>query len=295
MGTDSLFVPENIWLSRIRWKRGSTLKEIKLIIRDLVHRGGGKVPVGDLEKRIYRYAGVTRGVVREAIKDLVRAEEMRYIYVFGTSFLERSFERPVRVSKRIVLKPPDRAYEQKSGEVVITLASGAAFGNGAHPTTCLALGALDNVLANGSSQDDAGCFMGLDVGTGTGVLAIAMAKLGVQEVVGTDIDPCALAEARNNVRLNTLSERIRISNSPVEKLEDLYRIIVANLAFPTLKRMVSVLPTKMEKNGFLVLSGFKTAALEDLQNTYTRQGFIATGESSNRRWGCLTFLKPDLP
>jgi ribosomal protein L11 methylase PrmA len=81
----------------------------------------------------------------------------------------------------------------------------------------------------------------------------------------------------------------------VKKLEDLYRIIMANLAYPTLKRMASVLPTRMEKSGILVLSGFKTAAMEDLKNTYTREGLLAVGERSKQGWGCLTFVKPDVP
>jgi ribosomal protein L11 methyltransferase len=119
-----------------------------------------------------------------------------------------------------------------------------------------------------------------------------MARLGVQEVWGTDIDPCALAEAKKNISLNALSGRVRVSDLPLEELGGTYDIIMANLAYPTLKRMASVLPAKMNDKGLLVLSGFKASALEDLRNAYVRLGLAVAGESSDRQWMCLWFRKP---
>jgi ribosomal protein L11 methyltransferase len=255
------------------------LEQVKQAIRDRVFDGYEKVPVADLERRIARETGVPKGLVKNAAKALVAAGELQYTYVYGTSFLEPSFNRPVRVSERIVLKPPDMAWETKPGDGVITLAGGAAFGNGAHPTTCLALEALDDALGNGPFLEHTGRSKGLDVGTGTGVLAIALARLGVQEVVGTDIDPCAISEARHNVSRNRLSDRITILDMPVESLGNTYAVIVANLAYPTLKRMSSVLATKLAEDGLLILSGFKA---------YGQFGLRLFRETSRRRWGCVT-------
>jgi ribosomal protein L11 methyltransferase len=271
------------------------LEQLQKDIRNRVFESSEKVPVRDLVMRIAREAGVSKNLVKKAVDELVGTGELQYTYLHGTSFLEQSFARPVRVSKRVILKPPDKAYRPKPGEVVVVLTGGAAFGNGAHPTTCLALEALDTALGDITPLPAIHILAGLDVGTGTGVLAIAMAKLGVQEVLATDIDPCALAEARNNVSLNTLSERVRISDDPVEKLKGTYGVIMANLAYPTLKRMVTVFPTRMETKGLLVLSGFKASASKDLKNAYTSRGLVAVEESSDRGWVCLAFRKPAIP
>jgi len=264
------------------------LDRVKKEIRDRVFGGCEKVPVGQLEKRIARDAGVSKGLVKKAVKELVGAGELVYTYVYGTSFLECSFSRPVRVSKRIVLKPPDMAYQAEPGDVVIILDGGAAFGNGAHPTTCLALEALDDALGNGPFLEHTGRSKGLDVGTGTGVLAIALARLGVQEVVGTDIDPCAISEGRHNVSLNRLCERVTVLDTPVEGLGDAYAVIVANLAYPTLKRMSSVLAAKLAEDGLLILSGFKEDVSTELAKAYEQFGLRLFREASRRRWGCVT-------
>jgi ribosomal protein L11 methyltransferase len=263
------------------------LERIKKDIRDGVFDGCEKMPAANLAKRVARENGVSKKLVKEAIKELVGGGELDYTYVYGTSFLEPSFSRPVRVSKRIVLKPPDLAYQAEPGDVVITLAGGAAFGNGAHPTTCLALEALDDALGNGLFSEHTERSKGLDVGTGTGVLAIALARLGVQEVLGTDIDPCAISEGQHNVSLNRLCERVTVLDTPMESLKDSYAVIVANLAYPTLKRMSSVLAAKLAEDGLLVLSGFKEDVLTELAEAYGQFGLRLFRATSRRRWGCV--------
>ena len=267
------------------------LEFVKKEIRDRVFDGYEKVPVSDLENLVSRGANISKSHVKKAVKELVESGELQYTYVFGTSFLEPSFQQPVRVSKRIVLKPPEMAYQAKPQDVVITLAGGAAFGNGAHPTTCLVLEALDRALGDGLFLENEEDSKGLDVGTGTGVLAIALARLGVQEILGTDIDPCALSEARHNVSLNKLSERVTVLDTPVETLEDAYNVIVANLAYPTLKAMAPVLTAKLSEKGLLVLSGFKEDRAATLAETYKAFGLRLFHEAFKRRWGCVTLVR----
>ena len=102
-------------------------------------------------------------------------------------------------------------------------------------------------------------------------MAIAMAKLGAQKVVAIDIDPSAIFEATHNVRLNDLAERITISDSPLEEFKEPFHMIVANLAHPTLKKAGRLLSDIMEKDGLLVLSGFKEAAFESVCAVYVEQ------------------------
>jgi ribosomal protein L11 methyltransferase len=266
-------------------------KELEQILYNTVIDAKRRMTSGEVEKAVADAAGVDKKNVRLAIRSLVGAGVLSYTYIYGTSFLERSFDRPVRVSKRIVLKPPDKAYEPRSGDVVVVLAVGAAFGNGAHPTTCLALEALDCVLDDNPHLQSNSPLAGLDVGTGTGVLAIALARLGFQVVVGTDIDPCAISEARHNVSLNGLSEQVMIYDTPVGDLKGAYSVILANLAFPTLKGMSSVLAGKLAEDGLLILSGFKGNVSPDLAQAYAEHGLRLVREDTERDWVCMTLYK----
>ena len=280
---------------------------------------------GEVEKAVAKAGGVDRKTVRLAIKDLVSLGELTYTYLYGASFLEKSFDRPVRVSKRIVIKPPDKAYQPQAGEVVVNIAGGAAFGSGAHPSTRLALRPLDDTLASvhpemhqtpshwmgeGWGGGEGGPVSGralpndpclksgsaltaLDVGTGTGILAIALAKLGVQKVVGIDIDPCAVSEATHNVSLNGLAEQVTITNTRLEELTTCFSVIVANLTYPTLMRLSPLLSKKMEQDGLLILSGFISMPWsKDLGEAYTEHGLRLIQEETEREWVCLVLRKP---
>lgn len=266
------------------------IEDLEHIIYKTIIEANRKMTPGDVEKAIAN-TGVDKKRVRLAIKDLVGRGELSYTYVYGTSFLERSFDRPVRLSKRILIKPPQTPYQPRPGEVVVDIAGGAAFGNGAHPTTCLVLRALDHLFGGNLYADRRTLLNGLDVGTGTGILAIALAKLGVQDVVGIDIDPCAVSEATHNVLLNGLSKIVAITDTPLEMLTAQYAIIVANIALPTLKSMAPLLSKRTEKNGLLILSGFLESEFENLGEAYAEHGFTLMREETERGWGCITFQK----
>ena len=268
------------------------MEKVKQAVRNTVVDSKEKMTHGDVEKTVSGASGVDRKIVKLAIRDLVNLGELTYTYLFGTSFLEKSFDRPVRISRRIVIKPPDKAYQPQPGEVVVNIAAGAAFGNGAHPTTCLAMRALDSVLGDNLYTGGKAPSKGLDMGTGTGILAIALANLGVQKVIATDIDPCSLSEATHNISLNGLAEHITVTNTPLQELTTYFSVIVANLACPTLTRLSAILSEKMEQGGVLVLSGFKETASKDLEKAYTKQGLRLIHEETNRDWVCIVLRKP---
>ena len=108
----------------------------------------------------------------------------------------------LRVGIRIVVCPVWEQHETAPGEVVIMLDPGASFGTGHHPTTRLSLELLERRVRPGCSV--------LDVGTGSGILAIAAAKLGATSVFGFDTDPLAVRMARRNVRMNTVQSQVRV-------------------------------------------------------------------------------------
>jgi len=267
------------------------IEEIRQLIRHTVLDAGKKLTPGEITLSVARQCGADRKTVRLAIKDLVRLGELTYTYIYGTSYLGRSFDRPVRISKRIVIKPPDKTCRPKEGDVVIDIARGAAFGDGAHPTTSLALRAMDAVLDDQLCLTGKSHLAGLDVGTGSGILAIALAKLGVEKVVGTDLDPCALSEATHNVWLNGCGPRVVITNSPLDRLAGRFSVIVANLAYPTLRRLAALMSGRMEEDGVLIVSGFKAPGAKGLTAAYAEQGLRLIQEEADREWICLVLRK----
>ena len=155
--------------------------------------------------------------------------------------------------------------------------------------------ALDSVLDDNFYTKGRAVSKGLDVGTGTGILAIVLAKLGIQKIIATDIDPCAWFEATHNISLNGTSEQITVTNTPLEEFSTYFSVIVANLACPTLIRLSAILSEKMEQGGVLVLSGFKESVSKDVGKTYTQQGLRLIQEERDREWVCLVLRKPGLP
>jgi ribosomal protein L11 methyltransferase len=118
----------------------------------------------------------------------------------------KQYYKPLRISERITVKPTWETYTpERADELIIELDPGMAFGTGTHPTTSLCLQTLEKKLQPGMNV--------IDVGTGSGVLAIAAALLGAGRVLGLDLDPVAVNSARENVTLNKLDDKIMIAES----------------------------------------------------------------------------------
>jgi ribosomal protein L11 methyltransferase len=128
---------------------------------------------------------------------------------------------PLRVGQRIVIKPTWREFETNPGDILIELDPGMAFGTGLHPTTQMCLMALEQELQPGMQV--------LDLGTGSGVLALAAAKLGAQAVLALDTDPVAVAAARENVRRNGVSETVTVTQGSLAQVAGTYDLVVVNI------------------------------------------------------------------
>ena len=129
----------------------------------------------------------------------------------------------------------------------------------------------------------------LDIGTGSGILAIAAAKLGVKRVVGVDVDPCARAEARQNVQLNNLERRIEIHAQQVETMDQKFGLITANLRYPTLKRLSPRIAQLSESGGAFIVSGLKTDEESDLVEVYSQSRLKCVWKTYEKDWVGLVF------
>jgi ribosomal protein L11 methyltransferase len=144
---------------------------------------------------------------------------------------------------------------------------GAAFGLGDHPTTRLAIRAMAEALA-GNVPESA-----LDIGTGTGVLAIAAALLGARRVLAVDIDPCARAEAAANVAENELTARITVADTSIDRIQGDFSMVSANLRPPTLSRLADRIGALSGADAVAVLSGFRPAEWPPLKRDYRISGW----------------------
>jgi ribosomal protein L11 methylase PrmA len=228
-----------------------------------------------LEKTLSKNTHLKRKEIKALIKKLVDRGELTYTYELGSTFLERSFNKPIRISRAVVIKPPGHQYQPQSGDVVLKIRSGAAFGDGRHPTTRLAVRGIEHILkdfdSNPFSSEERHTV--LDIGTGSGILVLAAVKLGMCRGVGIDIDPCARTEARQNILINDLSDRIRISDQYLETIDASFFMVTANLRLPTLKRISPILRKLVSANGFMVVSGVRSQEANDLIDKYATNGF----------------------
>ena len=99
-----------------------------------------------LEKIISENTHLQKAEIKALIKDLVARGELTYTYEFGSTFLEISFNKPVRISNTVVIKPPEHQYHPDSADIVLKIKPGASFGDGRHPTTRLAVRGIEYVL-----------------------------------------------------------------------------------------------------------------------------------------------------
>lgn len=266
-------------------------RAIRQKVFETVSESNKKLTYGELEKRLSQKYEVHKKLLKTAISDLVAGRQLVYTYNFGCSFLEISFNKPTRISKRVVLKPPGMRYTPKSDEVVIDIAQGASFGSGEHPTTRLAVRGIEAALSGKNCLVKTNHTRALDIGTGSGILAIAAVGLGVKKALAIDIDPCSRSEAKKNISLNNMEDRIQVLDRNIENINEKFSLITANLRYPTLKRLCSHISKITEKQGMVVVSGIKTDEVTDILNTFTRKGFSCTWKEFEKDWVALVFVR----
>jgi ribosomal protein L11 methyltransferase len=197
----------------------------------------------------------------------------------------------VRISKRVVIKPPGIAYRRKAGDLVIELLQGVSFGNGEHPTTRLAIRGVEYALSSGRLFNGRQNTSALDIGTGSGILAIAAVLLGINRAIGIDIDPVARSEAKKSILINKLSNRISIHNWSLDDINQQFSLITANLRYPTLSKLYSRLDHIAEPKAVVVISGLKTSEMPDVQKLYTQKLFKLEISEVEKGWGAMVFEK----
>ena len=198
----------------------------------------------------------------------------------------RRFFAPVKIGRTLWIGPP-WADPPQGRRRVISIEPGMAFGTGTHATTRGCLECIERL----ARRFDRGELRALDVGTGSGILAIALAKLGADSVVALDNDSVALKVARANVRVNGAARKIRLARTKVDNLDGRFGFVVANLTAATILELAGALEARVAPGGYLVLSGILTWQAGEVARRFAPGQFTLLRRRREKEWVTLLLKK----
>ena len=214
----------------------------------------------------------------------------------------KKYFKPVRVGQRLVIKPSWEQFVPSKEDIVIEIDPGQAFGTGTHASTVLILEAMERIWTQEKwercsgrgvdvpAHDDTNCPQVLDVGTGTGILGIAAAKLGASSVLCLDIDPIAVKVARDNFMRNHVHDKASAATTPLWQIEGSYDVILANLDRDTILLLADDLSSRLAPSGRLILSGILTTQADRVEEAFTKRGLVMEDRLIDTREGEWTAL-----
>ena len=178
------------------------------------------------------------------------------------------------------IRPP--WVKRREGLVDIVIYPGSGFGTGEHPSTQCVLKLISDVGVPGKV---------LDVGCGSGILSIAAVKLGAGQAVALDIDPLAVSNAKENIALNSVKERVLLVNGTTTCIDGAFPLVMANIDFFTLVSMRDELLRLVEPGGVLVISGFLEEDEKDMAELYRYRGFHIERKVDIKEWAGLAMRR----
>jgi len=236
--------------------------------------------------------GLSSQAARTLLKHCIDDQQLCYQYHFGSTYIEKSFLRPVRMSNHFVLIPSGvESGSQNSDDIEIVIEQGISFGSGNHPTTRLCLQAIDYCFFECQLFADPKKRMGADIGTGSGVLAMALCRAGAFECNAFEIDPVSVYEARKNIVYNHLEQHIEVLADFMPESKNTYDLICANLRFPTLKSLSGMIQSSLKENGIAILSGVREWEKQDLIEQFSNKGFEKAWQADDKNWSAVVLRK----
>jgi len=188
---------------------------------------------------------------------------------------------PINAGNAVTIIPPwERAEE---GRITIMIDSGMAFGKGHHETTRTCLARIEKLTPAHAGKSL------LDIGTGTGILAIGASKMGFSHIVAVDTDPIAVNAARENIRLNR-TINIDVKEGVISVVEGTFDVIIANLISSTLIEIVPEVVSHLSADGIVVLSGILAGEEDMVADAYLKAGFDLKEKSFDNKWVTLEFV-----
>jgi ribosomal protein L11 methyltransferase len=195
----------------------------------------------------------------------------------------RRFFSSQRVGKAFLVAPPWIKPPRLHGRELITIEPGMAFGTGTHATTRGCMESIETVIQTLHGES----ITALDVGTGSGILAIALAKLGAARVWALDNDPVALKVARENIQRNAVTQQVYLYRSPLNRIRRSFPVVVANLTADTILGLAASLAKHVAPKGFLILSGILRPQAKQVLLFFRANGFRSLNQKREKEWVTL--------
>ncbi|MFO0749390.1 MAG: 50S ribosomal protein L11 methyltransferase [Myxococcota bacterium] len=203
----------------------------------------------------------------------------------------KMYFKPIDVSARFIVAPPWERPEATAGKTVLLVEPGMAFGTAQHETTALCIAGIDELQASGFAP----MVKVLDVGCGTGILAIAAGALGASELMGTDIDPNAMVAARENEELNRPvlgAARCSWETTPIEEVGGEWDLVVANILTPTLIILAAPIAARVRAGGRLMLSGILVEHEAEILEAFLPLGLQHLATTRKNGWIRVDLARP---
>ncbi|MDO4287710.1 MAG: 50S ribosomal protein L11 methyltransferase [Eubacterium sp.] len=195
----------------------------------------------------------------------------------------KKYYKPTKVGKRIVIKPTWEEYEAKEDEIIVNMDPGMAFGTGTHETTKLCVTRLEEYVKPGD--------LVLDIGCGTGILAMIAAELGCRKVIGVDLDPVAVKVARENIAMNGLDDKIEIREGNLVEViaeDEKAEIIVANILAEAIIELADMVIPFLKQGGTFITSGIINDRLEAVLEKLNAVGFEILNIEQMGEWNAVS-------
>jgi ribosomal protein L11 methyltransferase len=192
----------------------------------------------------------------------------------------KKYYKPLKVSNRIVIKPSWEQYNSKDDEVVLEMDPGMAFGTGTHETTTLCIDALDRYLKSGETVVDIGC--------GTGVLAVSSLLLGAEKATAIDLDSNAVQVAKENAERNQVDHRLEvIHGNLLDQVHGQFDIAVANIIADVILDLTKSIRSFLKPNGLFIASGIILDRLQDVIEGMEASGLELIEKKTKGEWAVV--------
>lgn len=196
----------------------------------------------------------------------------------------KKYFHPIEIGEKLAVVPSWENYENKQNRTVLNIDPGAAFGTGTHATTSLCLELLQGFVEKNSRM--------LDIGCGSGILALASVLLGAESAFGVDIDAQSVKTARENAQINKIDDKVSFEVGDLtEVVSGKYDIICANIVADVVIRLLPDAKNFMTDNGRLIISGIIDLRKDDVLKAVSENGFKVTGEKYKDNWCAFVLQK----
>ena len=196
----------------------------------------------------------------------------------------KKYFHPIEIGEKLAVVPSWENYENAQNRTVLNIDPGAAFGTGTHATTSLCLELLQGFVNEDSRM--------LDIGCGSGILALASVLLGMKSAFGVDIDAQSVKTAKENAEINNISDKVKFEVGDLtEVVSGKYDVICANIVADVIIRLLPDAKNFMNDNGVLIISGIIDLRKDDVLKAVRENGFTVTNEKYKDNWCAFVLQK----